>query len=88
MLTDLIKGNDFTLKKLRSRRYPTEILTEADHADCIALLANTPIQVKSMVYSQAAGGTGFHVNFLKNGVHMFQLRRSHLHAKRQSSETG
>ena len=39
----LIKENGFTLKKnARSWRYPIEIIIDADSADNIALLANTP----------------------------------------------
>ena len=33
-----MKGNDFTLKKARSRQYPTKTITDADYADDIALL--------------------------------------------------
>ncbi len=42
MLIDLIKENGFTLKKARSRQYPAEIIINAEYADDIMLLANTP----------------------------------------------
>ena len=38
---DKMKDNDFKLTKERSRRYPAQIITDADYADDIALLANT-----------------------------------------------
>ena len=57
------KKNGFTLKKAR-RRYPAETITDADYADDLALLANTPIQAESLLQSleKAAGGIGLHVN--------------------------
>ena len=39
---DLIKENDFKLTKARSRRCHAQTLKDADYADDIALLANTP----------------------------------------------
>ena len=39
---DLMKGNNFKLAKERSRRYPAQTITDADYADNIALLVNTP----------------------------------------------
>ena len=39
-----MKDNDFKLTKERSRRYPAHTITDADYADDIALLANTPTQ--------------------------------------------
>ena len=46
------------------RRYPSKTITEADYADDIAILANTPIQAEVRQHTQewAAAGTGFHVN--------------------------
>ena len=40
---DIMKDNGFKLAKERSRRYPTQTITDASYADEIALLANTPI---------------------------------------------
>ena len=61
---DLMKGNCFKLAKERSRRYPTQTVTDADYADDIALLANTPAQAEPLLHSleRAAGDIDFHVN--------------------------
>ena len=61
---DLMKENGFKLAKERSRRYPAHIITDADCADDIALLANTPAQAESLLRSleRAAGGIGLLVN--------------------------
>ena len=58
------KENDFTLKRTRSRQYPTETLIDADYADDLVLLANIPDQTKSLMHSleQAAGGIGSNMN--------------------------
>ena len=48
---DLMKENDFKLAKERSRRYPAQTITDADYVDDIALLANTPTQVETLLYS-------------------------------------
>ena len=48
---DKIKENDFALTKKRSRNYPSKTITDADYADDIAILANTP-----------AAGIGLHAN--------------------------
>ena len=61
---NLIKENGFTLKKVWSRRYPVQTITDADNADDTALLVYTPTQAESLLHSleQAAGGIGFPVN--------------------------
>ena len=41
---DKIRENGFELTKKRSRRYPAKTATDADYADDIAILANTPAQ--------------------------------------------
>ena len=61
----LIKENSFTHKnKTKSRRYPAETITDAYYADNIALRANTPTQVKSLLHSleQAVRDIGLHMN--------------------------
>ena len=60
---DKIRENGFMLKKKRSRRYPTKTITDADYADDIALLANTPNQVETLLHSlgRSAAGIGLHV---------------------------
>ena len=59
---DKIGENGFELTKKRSRRYPAK--TIADYADDIAILANTPNQVKTLLHSfeRAAAGIGLYVN--------------------------
>ena len=46
----LIKENSFTLKKLRSRRYPPKTIMNADYADDLTLLANTPAQTECLLH--------------------------------------
>ena len=52
------------LKKKRSRRYAAKTITDADYADDIAILANTPNQAETLLHSleRAAAGIGLHVN--------------------------
>ena len=54
----------FELTNKRSRRYPAKTITDADYADDIALLANTPKQAETLLHSleRAATGIGLHVN--------------------------
>ena len=61
---DKIKENGFELTKKRSRRYPAKTITDADYADDIATLANTPNQAKILLHSleRAAAGIGLHIN--------------------------
>ena len=61
---DKIRENGFELTKKRSRRYPTKTITDADYADDIALLANTPNQAETLLHrwERAAAGIGLHVN--------------------------
>ena len=48
---DLMKENSFKLAKERNGRYPTQTIVNADNANDIALLANTPAQAESMQHS-------------------------------------
>ena len=52
------------LKKAKSRRYPAETTTDADNADDLAFLANTPAQAESQLHSpeQVAGGIRLYMN--------------------------
>ena len=61
---DKIKENGFELTKKRSRRYPATTITDADYADDIAILANTPDQAETLLYSfeRAAASIGLYVN--------------------------
>ncbi len=43
---DIMKDNGFKLAKESSRRYNAQTITDADYADNIALLANTPAKPK------------------------------------------
>ena len=56
--------NGFELTKKRGRRYLAKTITDADYADDIALLANTPNQAETLLHSleRAAAGIGLHVN--------------------------
>ena len=61
---DKIKENGFKLTKKRSRRYPAKTITDADYADDIAILENSPAQAETLLNSleRAAAGIGLHVN--------------------------
>ena len=61
---DKIRENSFELTKKRSRRYPAKTITDADYADDIAILTNTPNQAETQLQSleRAAAGIGLHVN--------------------------
>ena len=61
---DLRKENSFKLANERSRRYPAKIITDAEYADYIALMANAPAQAESLLHSleQATGAISLHVN--------------------------
>ena len=48
---DLMKENGFKLTKERSRRYPTQTITDAVYANDIVLLANAPAQAESLLHS-------------------------------------
>ena len=62
-----LKDNCLKLTKERSRRYLAHTITDADYADDIALLANTPTQAETLLYSmgRAAADIGIHVNAVK-----------------------
>ena len=62
--TDKIRENGFELKKKRSRRYTAKTITDADYADNIAILANTPNQAEILLHSleRDTAGIGLHVN--------------------------
>ena len=61
---DKIRENGFELTKKRSRRYPAKTITDADYADDIAILANTPDQAETLLHSlkRVAAGIGLYVN--------------------------
>ena len=61
---DKIRENGFELTKKISRRHPAKTITDADYADDIAILANTPNQAETLLHSleRATAGIGLHVN--------------------------
>ena len=63
-LIDIIRENGFELTKKRSKRYTAKIITDADYADDLALLANTLNQAETLLHSleRAAADIGLHVN--------------------------
>ena len=73
---DNIRENDFMLTKKRSRMYPAKTITDADYADDIALLANTPNQAETILHSleRAAAGIGLHVNAHKTEFMCFNQK--------------
>ena len=60
---DKIRENGFELTKKRSRCYPAKTITDADYADDIVILANTPNQAETLLHSleRATAGIGLHV---------------------------
>ena len=73
----LTKENVFTLKKARSWQYPAQTITDADNADDIVLLANTPTQAESLLHclEQVAGGICLHVNVDETEYICFNKKR-------------
>ena len=60
----LMKENGFNLAKERSRRYSAQTNADADCADDIVLLVNSPAQTDSQLHclERIACGIGLHVN--------------------------
>ena len=44
--------------KRRSKRYPAKTITDADYADDLALLANTPNQAETLLHSLERAAAG------------------------------
>ena len=61
---DKIKEKGFELTNKRSTRYPAKTNTDANYADDIAILVNTPARAETLLHSleRAAAGIGLHVN--------------------------
>ena len=61
---DLMKENGFKLAKERSRRYLAQTISDADYADDMMFLGNTPALAEYLLYSLelAAAGICLHVN--------------------------
>ena len=56
--------------------YPAKIITDADYADDIAILTNTPVQAETLLHTpeRAAAGIGLHVNAHKTEYICFNQR--------------
>ena len=66
--TDLMKENCLKLAKERSRRYPTQTITDADYVDDIALLENTPTaQAEFLLHSLERAGQMEYMCFNQRG---------------------
>ena len=75
---DLMKENGFTLEKASSKRYPAQTITYVDYADDIAILAYTPVQAESQLYSleNEAGCKDLHVNSNKTQYMCFNQNQT------------
>ena len=84
---DLMKENGFTLAKERSKRTPSQTITDEDYTDDIAFLANTPAKAESQLQSleQTTGIMSPHVKPKQNRCALIKEVTS-LH-QRWSSET-
>ena len=73
---DKIRENGFELTKKRNRRYPVKTITDADYADDIAILANTPNQAEALLHGleRAVAGIGLHVNAHKTKYMCYNQR--------------
>ena len=73
---DKMKDNSFKPTKERSRGYPAKTITDANYADDIALLANTPAQAETLPHSLecAAAGIDLDVNAHKTEYMCFNQR--------------
>ena len=73
---DKMKDMGLKLTKYKSRRYPAHTITEADYADDIALLANTPAQAETLLHSleRTTAGIGLHLNAHKTEYMYFNQR--------------
>ena len=83
---DKTKDNGFKLTKERSRRYPSQTITDANYADDIALRANTPAQAETLQQSlkRAAAGIDLYVNANKTEYMCF-IQRSDISTLNGSS---
>ena len=73
---DKMKDNGLKLTKKRSRRYPAQIIKDAEYADDQAHLANTPARAETLLHSleRAAVGIGHQVNADKTEYMCFNQR--------------
>ena len=73
---DKMKENGFKLTKKRSRRYSAQTITDADYADNIAFLTNTPAQTETRLHrlERPAAGIGLYVDAHKTEYICFNRR--------------
>ena len=73
---DKMKDNSFKLAKERNKEYPTQTIMDAEYADDIALLVNTPAQAEYLLHSleQAVASIGLNVNSHKTEYMCFNKR--------------
>ena len=73
-----MKDNSFKMANERSLRNPAQAITNAEYANDIALLENTPTQAEFLLHSleQASAGLGLHVKADKTEYMGFN-RRGH-----------
>ena len=71
-----IERKRFQAGKGKKQKIPTQTITDADYADDIALLANTPAQAETLLHSlkREAAGIGLHVNADKTEYMYFHQR--------------
>ena len=69
---DKMKDNSFKLTKERSRRYPTQTITDTAYANDIVLLANAPAQAETLLHSleRAAAGIGHLCQCTQDGIYL------------------
>ena len=69
-----MKENGLKMANEWSRRYPAQTIMDADYADDIALLANTPVQAETLLHSlkSAADGIGVHANATSKGMDSYR----------------
>ena len=72
----VLRENGFVLTKKRSRRYPAKTITDADYADDIAILSNSPNLAETLLHSleRAAADIGLHVNAHKTEFMCFNQK--------------
>ena len=77
---DKIRENGFELTKRRSKRYPAKTITDADYADDLAILANTPNQAETLLHSleRAAAGIGPPCQCKQNWIYVVTTKRATL----------
>ena len=71
-----MKDNGFKLAKERSRRYPTQAITDADYVDDIALLANTSTQSEYLLQSPELVATGIGISINSDKTEYMYFNKS------------